>query len=72
MKIPLEFNLPGDGRRFLDFWNYKGISVVAEIRDGRLFLDNSDENGNELPETEITFLEFFELVQIAADAKLYD
>ena len=72
MKIQIELNLPGDGRRFLNFWNHEGSDVVAEIRDGRLFLSDFDEDGNELPEIEITFLEFLERVQIAASAKLYD
>jgi hypothetical protein len=44
MKINLEYNVVGDGREFLNFWDLsKGNDVVAEIKDGRLFLEGTDE-----------------------------
>lgn len=40
MKVDLELNDVGDGRIFLNFWNWKtGEDVVAEIKSGKLYMD---------------------------------
>jgi hypothetical protein len=52
-KIRIELNIVGDGRRFLNFWNWRsGNDVCAEIIDGSLY----DE------EAEITLEEFINRV----------
>ena len=63
MKAPIELNIPDD-RMFLNFWNWNnGDDVVCEIKDGKLFLNKYDDNQNELPEKEITLIEFCEMVK---------
>ena len=63
-KFQIELNLVGDGREFLNYWDWAhGHDVVCEIQDGRLFKSNYDENGDELPQTEISFVEFLGLVR---------
>lgn len=38
MKISIELHIVGDGRRFLNYWDYKnGNDVIVEIRSGKLF-----------------------------------
>ena len=47
MKINLEFNIVGDNREFLNFWDWNhGNDVVAEIRDNKLY--EGDEYDNEI------------------------
>lgn len=66
MKIPIELNLP-DERMFLNFWNWKnGDDVICEIIDDKLMLSKHDENGDDLPPIEISFIEFCNLVKIRA------
>jgi len=44
LKIEIELNLPGDGRSFLNFWDYMGgEDVTAEIKDNKLI-----HQGNEI------------------------
>lgn len=63
-KHRIEFHIVGDGRKFLNYWDYAhGNDVVCEIRKGKLYKSNYDENANELPETEIDFNEFLRLVE---------
>jgi len=38
LKINLEILIVGDGRRFLNFWDYRsGDDVVAELKNGMLY-----------------------------------
>lgn len=63
-KYQIELNYVGDGRLFLNFWNNcGGGDVVCQIRDGKLFLQPLDENGNDLPVREVAFREFLGLVE---------
>ena len=63
-KHKIELNLPGDGRKFLNYWDWAhGKDVCCEIKDGELFKSNFDSDGNELPKTKITFAEFLRLVE---------
>jgi hypothetical protein len=56
MKVNLEYNIVGDGREFLNYWDLsKGNDVVAEIRKGKLFLFDSDK--------EVTLGEFLEAIK---------
>jgi hypothetical protein len=41
MKVKLELNLLEDGRKFLNFWDsIQGNDVVAEVKDGKLYVCN--------------------------------
>lgn len=72
MKIKLELVAHGkpDGRRFLNFWNWRnGNDVTCELIDGKLLLteyaEGKDyEKSKELTEiiTEITIAQFIEMV----------
>ena len=47
-KINLEFNIVGDGREFLNFWDWNhGHDVVAEIRDNKLYVVGMSDVGDE-------------------------
>ena len=60
-KINLEFNIVGDGREFLNFWDWNhGNDVVAEIRDNKLYEGNDD--GDEY-DKEISFGDFLDKVR---------
>lgn len=62
MKIEIEINKPDD-RIFVNFWNwYNGDDVVCQLRDEKLMLTQRDEEGNDLPEKEISFTEFCQMV----------
>lgn len=62
-KYNLELNFPGDGRCFLNFWDYfQGNDVIVEIKDTRLELTIHNEDGTE-SYTNITFLRYIELVK---------
>ena len=51
-KYNLELNFPGDGRIFLNFWDWAhGNDVVCEVKDGKLIRDG---------EFEIDFNQFLE------------
>jgi hypothetical protein len=57
-KYNIELNIPGDGRLFLNFWNwYNGMDVVAEIKDGELEIETSDDQTRK-----IEFKEFLQHV----------
>lgn len=62
----LDFELKAidSGREFFNYWDWAhGKDVVCEIRDGKLFKINHAENGDDLPETEIIFAEYLDLVR---------
>ena len=41
LKIGIELHVVGDGRTFLNYWNYiNGDDVIAEIKDGKLYRDD--------------------------------
>lgn len=43
MKIEIEILQVGDGRTFVNFWNYmNGDDVVAELKEGKLFQDEKE------------------------------
>ena len=59
LKINLELHVVGDGRTFLNFWNYiNGEDVIAEIKDGKLYMDINQ------TETEVTLQKFIDDVKI--------
>ena len=63
MKAKIELNFP-DERIFLNYWNWQdGNDVICEIADGKLMLNQYDEESNELPAKEITIIEFIEMVR---------
>lgn len=74
MKIKLELVAHGkpDGRRFLNFWNWRnGDDVVCEVIDGKLMLSEHKEADDYatskkmekvVPAREITIGEFIEMV----------
>lgn len=58
-KYELELNFVGDGRTFLNFWDWaNGNDVVVRLKDGKIY--SSDGDGNEL---EITFQQFVDMVK---------
>ena len=72
MKFEIEYNVVGDGRRFLNYWDWRhGDDVVAEIRNGELFLrvrsDNEEEDGTE---RKVTWEKFLALVEEKSVQKL--
>lgn len=63
-KHKIELNYPGDGRVFLNYWDWAhGRDVCCQIIDGKLMKSNYDNEGNELPVTEISFSDFIKLVE---------
>lgn len=64
-KITLELLATGDGRTFLNFWNWmNGDDVTAELRNGKLFTSGYDINEEkEMPEKEISLQEFIDTVK---------
>ncbi len=65
MKINVELNIVGDGRVFLNYWDYmRGADVVCEIVDGKRLI-RSSYVGEELEEvkTEMTFEDFIKAVE---------
>lgn len=57
-KHTLELNYPGDGSKFLNFFDYMhGNDVIAEIKQGKLFYRNTE------GEVELTFEQFLEKVE---------
>lgn len=64
-KHELELNIIGDGREFLNFWDWAhGNDVICQITaEGKLMLIIYDEASSELPTKEITFPEFLQLVK---------
>lgn len=58
-KYEIELNIVGDGRVFLNYWDWAhGNDVVAEIIDGKLMYDA----GN-MKDEPITFNDFINLVK---------
>ena len=63
-KLNLEIWSPGDGRMFLNYWDYQyGNDVNAQLIDGKIMLDNGDN-----PSTEISLTDFISRVEVAANA----
>lgn len=59
LKEKLELHFPGDGRLFLNFWDWAhGNDVVVEVIDGKLWYTPPSE---ELPHT-IAFIQFLDMV----------
>ena len=49
-KYPIELNIVGDGRIFLNFWDYAhGNDVVAEIINGKLLQRQGNGPKKEIP-----------------------
>lgn len=64
MKVELELNIVDDGRKFLNFWDFKhGNDICCEIIDGILYKSEYDSNVNKLPSTKISLTEFIKLVE---------
>lgn len=60
-KYNIELNFPGDGRVFLNFWNwYNGFDVCAEVKNGELEIEISDE--------QIKKIDFNEFLQHVTDS----
>lgn len=58
LKVDVEIHKVGDGRTFLNFWNYmNGDDVIAELKNGKLF--SKDDNDNEF---EISLQDFVDKV----------
>ena len=63
MKAKIEINFP-DERIFLNYWNaLDGDDVICEIVNGKLMLQQTDFESNELPAVEITIIEFIEMIR---------
>lgn len=61
-KIQIELHQPGDGRVFLNYWDFmRGDDVCAEVRGNELFVDEG------YTERKITITEFIELVNKSAN-----
>lgn len=59
-KHKIELNIVGDGRIFLNYWDWAhGNDVVCEFRDGKLLKCLPDDDS----EQEISFAEFVESVK---------
>lgn len=70
MKVQIEINFCDPeqkftkGAIFLNYWDWAhGNDVVCELVDGKLMRSMHDENGDDLPSQEITFVEFIEAVK---------
>ena len=60
MKAKIELNFLGE-RIFLNYWNWlDGNDVICEIVNGKLMLNQYDEESNELQATEVTIVEFID------------
>lgn len=58
LKVEIELHVVGDGRTFLNFWNWKnGEDVVAEVKEGKLFMDIDE------VETEVSLQKFIDDVK---------
>ena len=75
LKVEIELHVVGDGRTFLNFWNWKnGDDVIAELKNGKLYLheykddedgkdDMKDEDYENYTETEVSLDEFVNKVK---------
>lgn len=62
-KYGIEINFVGDGRTFVNFWDYAhGNDVIVEIIDGELELTEHNADGAE-SYRKISFIEYVELVK---------
>ena len=58
LKVELELHVVGDGRTYLNFWNWKtGEDVISEIKNGKLYMDINE------VETEISLQQFIDEVK---------
>lgn len=58
LKVELELYVVGDGRTYLNFWSWKnGDDVVAEVKDGKLYMDVDD------VDTEVSLQQFINEVK---------
>ena len=58
LKIELELHVVGDGRTYLNFWNWKtGEDVISEAKDGKLYMDINE------VETEVSLQKFIDEVK---------
>lgn len=58
LRIELELHVIGDGRTFLNFWNnINGDDVIAEVKDGKLYMDIND------VEKEVTLQYFIDTIK---------
>lgn len=49
LKAEIELHVVGDGRTFLNFWNWQnGDDVIAELKNGKLYISDEDEKESEL------------------------
>lgn len=69
-KYALELNYPGDGRLYLNYWDWQRgqdvcCQVFADPVNGFKIVHNSYDNSGNLIEvdTEITFMQFIEMVE---------
>lgn len=63
-KFDLELHSPGDGRMFLNFWNYhNGDDVTAEIKDGKIYKSDDSEKEDFEYDKEISFQDFIDQVK---------
>ena len=66
MKIGLELVIhkEPDGRKFLNYWDFRqGNDICCQIINGKLLKSEYDEEGNELPGKEVSFLDFIKMVE---------
>lgn len=43
LKIDIEIMVVGDGRTFINYWNYiDGDDVICELIDGKLFIESKE------------------------------
>jgi len=58
LKIELELHVVGDGRTYLNFWNWKtGEDVISEVKNGKLYMDINE------VETEVSLQQFIDEVK---------
>lgn len=71
MKIKLELNLVEPGVEFLNYWDLNGKDVVAQIIDGKLWIEEEGENEDvdELPLRQVSLVEYIHLVAASAGFK---
>lgn len=67
MKIALELNLVQPGREFLNYWSTgPGNDVIAQIKDGQLWVTEYNADGDALPLRQVSLVEFVHLVAASA------
>jgi hypothetical protein len=49
LKVDIEIHSVGNGRTFLNFWNYmNGDDVIAELKNGKLYTKDKNDYENEI------------------------